>query len=45
MEGEKYSLMHLFCCQTLEGRDVLGDLDIDGTVMLHWICIQTFGIR
>jgi hypothetical protein len=34
-----------FCSQTLEGRDLLGDLDIDGTVILHLICIQTLGYR
>ena len=35
--------MQHFCSQTLEGRDLLGD--VDGTVMLHTKCIQTFGDR
>ena len=36
-------LRETFCSQALEGRDLLGDLNIDGTVMLHLICIHTFG--
>jgi len=41
--GGGYNIVQLFCSQGLEGRYLLGDLD--GTVMLHLICIQTFGDR
>jgi hypothetical protein len=41
----EYRFIHLLCSQILDGRDLLVDLDIDGTAVLHRICIQMFGVR